>query len=55
MVTSGTERVNGQKHLGFILDEKLSFAKHINEKIKTNVFSITCLLGPLARYTKHVV
>ena len=28
-------KVNEHKHLGLILDAKLSFAKHNNEKIKT--------------------
>ena len=29
------KRVNDHKHLGLILDHKLSFAKHLNEKIST--------------------
>jgi len=42
-------RVNDHKHLGVILDKKLSFSKHINEKINKTKKSIG-LLKFLSRY-----
>ena len=34
--------VNDRKHLGLILDSKLSFISHINER--TNLFPVSCRL-----------
>ena len=48
LIFNGTivAKANEQKHLGLILDSKLSFAKHINEKLikaKKNIGVITYL------------
>ena len=48
------KRETDTKHLGFILDDRLSFRKHINEKIKKAKTGIG-LLKFLSRYTSRKV
>ena len=55
-------KVNEQKHLGLILDSKLSFERHINEKIikakkvleSSNIFRNSYPLGLLTKCIKRL-
>ena len=53
------KRVNDHKHLGLILDSKLSFAKHISDKIwiarkgvLSSILHLTCLLNLVIKFLK---